>query len=309
MLNQVILLTTDVEDDYWHKPKTAKFWGKVRYTDLPNWNILANSCPLAGLGIYYQKRRDCSRIPFVYIKIKEMSYDSKTGNPFFDFDVIGVSSTQSDTLRRKLPLKNQLLISTIEIEDLLRVLNEIGEKAPEEWLHWATDKALPKPSLSWRDYLGNYFWGLEHGTLSNNEFEDRIAFLLRALGFKVTQKGYTVPGPYADGVALHEDIGVVYDCKNSQTYTPIESDIRALKQYTNDEATLHSGKTLYSAFISRDFQTPSQQDISHLRVEPLLYLLTVELIRGSEFNLNPFKLILQKRRELNRQTIDEYWRP
>jgi len=310
MLNQVILLTTDWEEDYWHKPKTAIYPGKVSYTEVPNWSNLANSCPLAGLGIYYQGRKhDYSSIPFVYIKINGMSYDEGTGNPRFNFEVVRVSKTRSDRFRSKLPSKYHRLISTIQIDDLLKVLGEVGEEEPDEWLKLAIGGAIQKPALTWRDYLGDYFLALERSGLSDDEFEDRIAFLLKALGFRVTPKGHNIEGAYADGIAIHEDIGVVYDCKNRQTFAPTEDDIRALKQYTSDEMTLNSGKTLYGVFISRDFQMQPHQNIFHLQVEPLLYLLAVKLIKGNEFNLNPFKLFLQKGRDLNRQKIDEYWHP
>lgn len=308
-MNQVVLLTTDWAADYWHKPKRAQFTGKVSYRDLPNWSDLADSCPLAGLGIYYKKKNDYSRRPFVYIQIKGMSYDSGTANPFFTFEVIQASSTSSDALRSRLPSENLALISTIQTDDLLRILREVGEQAPAEWLQLVAGKTAAKTPVSWCEYLGNYFLALEQGTLSDNEFEDRTAFLLKALGFKVTSKGHNIQGPYEDGIAFHEDIGIVYDCKNSQNFAPTEDDIRALKQYATDERTIHSDKTLYSAFISKDFLKPPQQDTFHLRIESLLYLLFIKLIKGSEFNLNPVKLILQKRRELDRKAIDEYWRP
>ena len=307
-MNQVILLTTDWAKDYWHESKTAKYPGKVSYTQVPDWSNLAASCPLPGLGIYYRGRKnDYSRIPFVYIKINEMTYDPGTGNPYFRFEPVRVSKTQSDRLRAKLPPTCRGLISTIQIEDLLNVLSDIGEEPPDEWLKLPIAGTSQKPSLAWRDYLGNYFLELEGSNLSDREFEDRIASTLTALGFKVTQKGHKKEGAYADGVAIHEDTGIVYDCKNSQNYAPTEDDIRALKQYTSEEMTLNSGKALNGAFIARDFRTQPRQNIFHLPVEALLYLLFVKLSKGNEFNLNPFKLLLKKGGELSRRKIDEYW--
>lgn len=310
MLNQVVLLTTDWACDYWHRPKVAKYTKPVSYRDLHNWNDLAHSCPLAGLGIYkLGKKQDCSKTPFVYIKINGMTYDVGTGNPDFNFEVIQVASTNSDTLRNKLSAENKRLISSIESHALLRILNEMGEKQPNEWLQLAPGGPISTASPSWRDYLGNYFLALEQGTLSDNEVEDRIAFLLKALGFNVIPKGHRIQGAYADGIALYENIGVVYDCKNTQSFAPTEDDIRALKQYTNDEMILQTGRTLYSAFIAKDFQMLPRQGTFHLRMEQLLHLLAVKLKKGSDFNLNGFNLLLQRGRELNDQAIDDYWHP
>lgn len=310
MLNEVILLTTDWEPDYWNKPKTAIYPGKVKYTDIPNWSNLASSCPLAGLGIYYAGRKhDYSGLRFVYITITRMSYDVGTGNPRFNFEVVRPSKTSSDKLRSKLPPKYLRLISTIPIEDLLNVLSDLGEEEPEEWLKLAVVGVSQKRSPAWREFIGDYFLALERSGLGDNEFEDRIASLLKAIGFRVTQKGHKMEGAYADGIAIHADVGLVYDCKNSETFAPTEDNLRALKQYVGDETTLNRGKNLYGAFVSRGFQAEPYQNIFYLRVESLLYLLAVKLTKGIEFDLNPFALLLQKGKELDFQRIDEYWRP
>jgi len=307
-MNQVILLTTRWSRNYWESTQDAPYKWDVINNGLSNLTDLAKSFPLPALGIYGKgKQEDYSDRNFVYIRIQGITADDKPANGLFHSEPVKPSSTSSNVLRSKLP--DRRLVAVIETDTLLKILNEIGEQPPTQWLQMVTREVVSIKTPSWRDYLGHYFLELESGNMGDNEFEDRIARLLTALGFKVTQKEHSIQGACADGIALHEDIGIVYDCKNTQSYTPTESDVRALKQYTNDEMTLHSEKTLYSAFISRDFQSPPRQDTFHLRVEPLLYLLWVKLVKGSEFNLNPHKLILQKRRELNRETIDEYWRP
>jgi hypothetical protein len=55
---------------------------------------------------------------------------------------------------------------------------------------------------------------LRSGNLGNEEFEDRVANLLTALGFNVRQKGYKSRGEYPDGIAFLDDqYSVVYDCQ------------------------------------------------------------------------------------------------
>ena len=308
-MSQIILLKTDWACDYWHTSKSARYPGNVSYTDLPTWEELTKSCPVAGLGIYYKgKKGDCSKIPFVYIRVKGMEYDPGTGNPSFHFDVFQVSSAKSDCLLNKLPRANKRLISTIQASDLTRILSELGESPPNEWLQLIERVTPTSISPSWRDYVGKYFLAVEQSSLSDNEFEDRIASLLKALGFVVTQKGHTRQGSNADGIAIYEKICIVYDCKNTDLFLPTESDIRALKLYTTDEKTLQSSEIpLYSAFIARNFQRQPQQSTFHIKAEPLLYLLSVKLVKGRDFNLNPFKLIFQKQKELSRKPIDEFW--
>jgi hypothetical protein len=124
-MNEIILLKTDWDQNYWNNPKTAPFKGKnMTYEYIENWHTLSKACPLPGIGIYYKrKKNDYRHIPFVYLKITGMSFDNETKNPSFSFDIIKVSSTQSEELRKNLPYEHSGLYSTIATSQLLEILD------------------------------------------------------------------------------------------------------------------------------------------------------------------------------------------
>lgn len=184
-MKKVILLATAWAPDYWEFDKEARY-PKTTYRDLTGWEELSKNCPLAGLGMYIkQKENDFRNKPFVYLKITGMRYDSNE-TPFFEFKVIKKADTASEKLTKILPEENKKLFSAITLDCLIKILKEIGEEPPKEWVDLIESVDSP---VDWRDYLGKYFLELKSESLSNAEFEDRIANLLTALGFDVTQKG------------------------------------------------------------------------------------------------------------------------
>ncbi len=305
MAKDVILLTTHWKDDYWHKPKEAKYTGNVRYTEIGNWDYLAQNCPLAALGIYYRK---IETTPFVYLRIQGMRYDPVTQNPFFRFVAIRPSSTPSASLRAELPRHCQGLIGMIAGDQLVQILKAIGEEPPHEWLELVGSGGAGPSQPTWRSWVGEYFLSLEDPKLGDAEFEDRIAALLRAIGFRVEQKGHTLAGPYADGIAIHDDFGLVYDCKNRRNYAPLQEDIRALRQYLADEQVLKPKVKLYAAFIAVGFASSAPANIFHVNTSHLLRLLVARLKVGGDFNLRPLKLILERNLSLDDSVIGQYWR-
>ena len=304
-MKKVILLCTAWAPDYWESPKEAPY-PKRKYTDLSDWETLSKNCPLPGIGIYIkQKNKDFRENPFVYLKITGMRYDENDKSPCFNFEPIKESSIESKILMEKLPPENQkLLFSAIDVFQLDKILNEIGEKPPEEWSKLI--KLVIEPA-EWYDYIGEYFLELKSGTLNDDEFEDRIADLLTALGFEVTQKGHKLRGEYPDGIAIFDNYGIVYDCKNTAEFTPTKDDIRALEKYLNDEKKVYEDYSLYPAFIAKSFKEHLKPIIFYFSVEDLLYLLYKKLKMGFKFNLSPFKKILSNNMSLNTKTIDNEW--
>jgi len=303
-MKKVILLATAWEPDYWGKPKTAPY-PKRKYSELSDWETLSKNCPLAGLGIYIkQKENDYRDRPFVYLKIKGMDC-GENEQPLFDFEPIKKSYTESKELWNKLPHQNKKnLFSSIDADNLIKILKEIGETHPEEWLDLIESVKTP---TDWRDYIGKYFLELKTGSLSNDEFEDRIAALLTALGFDVTQKGHKCGGEYPDGIAAFEGkYAIVYDCKNSVDFIPIAEDKRALKKYWDDEKKVHEDKNLFCAFIAKSFGKV-EKDVFYFSVDAILYLLYKKLIMGSKFSLSPFKKVLTDNMNLTIETINNEW--
>lgn len=251
-MKKVLLLATGWQPDYWELDKEAPY-PKTKYTNLPEWDDLSKSCPLPGIGRYIkQKDKDFSPNAFVYLKIMGMRYDLSTKQPYFNFKTLTKSKMESHILNGKLPSDNRKLFSAIEPEKLVRILQDIGEEAPEEWKKLIEIK---EEIIHWRDYLGKYFLEIEEMVLSNDEFEDRIAVLLNALAFKTDQKGHKIIGEYPDGiVSFGNDYAIVYDCKNTQNFFPCAVDERAIKKYLDDEKKIRSERNIYCAFIAKSFK-------------------------------------------------------
>jgi hypothetical protein len=303
-MKQVILLATVWASDYWESDKEAPY-PKRKYTELLGWEELSKNSPLAGLGIYIKlKENDFTKIPFVYLKITGMRYDSNTHAPYFNFQVIKKSKTESKRLTDRLPKENKKLFSVIEAGQLIKILNEIGEEPPEEWSELIE---LVRALVSWDEYIGKYFLKLKDVNISDSEFEDIVAKLLNALGFDITQKGHKIDGEFPDGIAAFENnYAIVYDCKNTYNYIPTANDKRALEKYFDDERKRREEKYLYKAFIAKSFREV-QRDIFYLPVDSLLYLLYKKLTMGSKFTLSPFKKILDDNISLTIDTIDKEW--
>lgn len=304
-MEKVLLLATGWQSDYWELPKEAPY-PKMKYTNLPEWDDLSKSCPLPGIGRYIkQKDKDFSQNAFVYLEITGMRYDSTTEEPYFNFKTLTKSKIKSCILEDKLPSDNRKLFSVIEPEKLFRILQDIDEEPPEEWKKLIEIK---EEIIHWRDYIGKYFLDIEEMTLSNNEFEDRVAALLNALGFGVVQKGHKIIGEYADGIAsFGNDYAIVYDCKNTQNFFPCAVDERAIKKYLDDEKKIRSERNIYCAFIAKSFKEESRKDMFYLPITTLLYLLYKKLSLGSKFTLSPLKKILDNFTPLRKETTDKEW--
>ena len=291
--------------NYWEKPKEAPY-PKMSYKRLSGWNELIKNLPLPGLGIYgHYRQEDCSREPFVYLQVNSMRYDINSEEPSFSFKPTAKSKTESIHLTNSLPPQFRKLFSDIDAEELVKILSSMGETPPPEWMRLIEVKEMP---VSWHDYVGKYFLGIETENISNDEFEDRVGNLLKALGFDVTQKGHTLPGAYADGISSFDNYAVVYDCKNTSNFFLSEEDKRAIEKYLQDEKKVRKEKNVYSAFIAKSFRQPSKGDLFYFTVNSLIYLLYKKLLLGPKFTLDPIKKILDNKTPLTNEIIDKEWR-
>ncbi len=304
-MKKVILLYTDWEEKYWEFPKEAPYPGR-EYTQLPEWDETKKNLPLPGLGIYSKfKKQDLSEDPFVYIRVDGMRYDENSKQPYFSFTRIERSKTKSFNLSKILPSEAKKLFSGIDAENLMEYLTQIGETPPKEWMDLIELKEMP---IRWEDSIGVYFLDIERKNLSNNEFEDRIADLLKALSFKVKQQGHILQGEYPDGIFSFEDYAVVYDCKNTSNFSPSSADIRAIEKYLKDEKKVRKEKNIYAAFIAKSFRQQGEKNVFYFTVSSLIYLLYKKLTLGLDFTLNPIKKILENTIHLTKDIIDKEWR-
>jgi len=305
-MKKILLLATGWQTYYWESDKEAPYPG-TKYTTIPEWDDLSRSCPLPGIGIYIkQKDKDLRKDPFVYLIITGMRYDPSTEKPYFTFKAITKSKKESQILSSELPPANKKLFSVIDSERLVGSLRNIGETPPKEWENLIEAE---EEIISWKDYIGKYFLEIKGKILSNNEFEDRVAALLCALGFGVEQRGHMTLGEYPDGIAsLDNDYTMVYDCKNTQSFAPSAEDERAIKKYAGDEKKIRGGQKIYSVFIAKSFRGKVGKDIFYFSIDSLLYLLYKNLILGSKFILSPLKKVIDNFTSLEEETIDKEWR-
>lgn len=302
----MIILCTAWAEDYWESPKEAPY-PKRSYKEFPEWDSLANTCPLPGLGIYIkQKDKDYTNRNFVFLKIKGMRFDKENERPYFSFEPIAVSKTPSINFTQQFPPVGNRLFSAVEGTKVLEVLQTIGEEPPDEWK--GLIKFEEKLARSWRDYVGKYFLELIDTDLSNNEFEDRCSELLKALGFKVSQLGHIVIGEYPDGEAFLDEDVIIYDCKNTEDFIPATEDKRKLDDYRDNAKLVHKNKDVYGVFIAKNFGEKQTGDFLFFPVSVLVYLLYKKIALGHNFNLSPFRKILAKRLTLDQNTIDNEWR-
>ncbi|ADT85191.1 hypothetical protein [Thermococcus barophilus] len=306
-MKRVLVLETAWAEDYWESAKEAPY-PKRSYKELKDWENLKKSLPLPGLGVYIKqtikgKIHDYLHKPFVYLRVKGMKYNEK-GEPHFDFEPIGKAKVKSEELLKRLPNKSALFFS-ISPKEIIQILEELGEKPPKEWLKLLEGEAR---GWNWKDWIGKYFSDIEEEELSNDEFEDRIADLLKAIGFNVIQKGHKLEGEFADGIAWIDNYYIVYDCKNRWNYTPTDSDIRAIKKYLEDEMKRNGEENrYYPVFIAKSVGMNIKKDVFCIPVNSLLYLLYKKLQLGPKFKLGPIKKILDDKNPLTIETIDKEW--
>jgi hypothetical protein len=111
-------------------------------------------------------------------------------------------------------------------EKVLRALRNFSIALPAEWEMLLEEKIQP----SWRDWVGKHFQEILQ-PISNQEYEDRVAEILKALGFEVEQMGHRREGEYPDGIIYSRDFAIVFDCKNRSNYFLDAKDKRAMIRY------------------------------------------------------------------------------
>jgi len=300
-MKKILVLKTFWKKDYWERAKETHY-PRRSYKELEDWEDLEKMLPLPGLGVYIRgKSHDYSREFFVYIKVKGMRYN-ENGEPYFDFEPIGKSHTTSTKLLKR--LSGKALFFSITPKEVFQILEDLGEEPPREWL----DLLKEEKKIIWGGWIGGYFLDLEEKEMGNNEFEDRVADLLKAIGFNVIQKGHKLRGDFPDGIAWVDDYYIVYDCKNQEQYAPTEDDIRAIKKYLEDERKRNGEENkYYPVFIAKSTRIYIKKDVFCIPISSLLYLLYKKLYLGSKFKLGPIKKILDDKNQLTIETIDKEW--
>lgn len=219
----------------------------------------------------------------------------------FDFEFLQAARSTSRELYRRLSGNERNLFTSLVTDRIQTILTQLEEAIPNNWL---IRDNQPTANIHWQNFIGDYFLDLIRESLSNDEFEDRVFQLLKSLGFVVTQQGHTLVGPYPDGRAVLDDYILVYDCKNSTNFHPLQDDVRAMRDYAENERNVNPASKVFSIFIAKGFSNIANPDLFNFKVEDLLYLLYKKMFIGDRFNIRYIKQFLDNRIPLVRKEID-----
>jgi hypothetical protein len=294
---EIIVLCTWWEADYWEKDRVAPY----PTTSVKPVQHLKNSLPLAGIGVYTKGRgRDFTSQPPCFLIIKSIT-ENENGEPQFDFcHVSKMQGIASSTFLSEIGIRK--LFFSVSEEEVLPFLERYSIKPPQEWQKLL--EAKPQLAPSWLDWIGKHFHDIQQ-TISNNEYEDRIAEIFTALGFEVEQLGHKQEGEYPDGIAYSKDFAIIYDCKNRTNYFLNANDKRAIIKYVQRaKRRIEERKKIEKidfALIAHSYdKVENMSDIEKetsskgflLTSEVMLYLLYRKLSLGPAFLLADFEELI-----------------
>ncbi|RSN74562.1 hypothetical protein D6D85_07870 [Candidatus Methanodesulfokora washburnensis] len=294
LLREVLVLCTFWKSDYWESDKVAPY-PKMSTKPVQH---LKDMLPLAGIGVYTKgKGKDYTHQSPCFLIIKGITENEK-GEPQFDFHYVSkMQGIKSSELLNK--MGKQGLFFTVPGERVLSVLKESGIEPPIEWQKLLEIGSISAPS--WQDWIGKRFLDILQ-QISNDDYEDRIAEILKALGFEVEQLGHRKEGEYPDGIAYAKDFAIIYDCKNSFNYSLKANDRRAIIKYIQDaKKKIKEQRGIeksYFAIIAHSYsEVKNISDIEKetfsigflLTSEAMLYLLFKKISLGRSFLLANFE--------------------
>jgi len=292
-LKEVLVLCTNWSGDYWESDNVAPY--SKRLTE--SVRRLKDTLPLAGIGVYLTREGgDFSTQPPCFLIIKDITEKEKRAS-LFDFQYVSkMQGITSSAFLNKVGVRK--LFFNVSGEKALSILKGLGIKPPIEWQKLLEAELSSTPL--WRDWIGKRFQEILQ-IISNDDYEDRIAEIFKALGFEVEQLGHKKEGEYPDGIAYSKDFAIVYDCKNKFNYFPIVNDRRAMTQYVRHEKRRIKElgiEKAYFAFIAHSYEglekiSDIEKETSSkgflLTSEIMLYLLFKKMSLGPSFLLADFE--------------------
>jgi len=295
------------------------YWEKDRIAPYPKRSIravehLRNALPAPAIGVYIKQReRDFTHIIPCFLAVRNISENEK-GEPLFDFHFVAKMEgvTSLDFLSK---IGQKGLFFTVPQEKVLRALHSFGIVPPAEWRMLLEERIQP----SWRDWIGKHFEEILQ-QISNQEYEDRVAEILKALGFELEQMGNKREGEYPDGIIYSRDFAMVYDCKNRSNYFLDAKDKRAMIRYVQyAQRRIREQKRIekvYFAFaaksykeILRNLDSIEKETLTKgalFTSETLLYLLYKKLSQGPSFLLVDFEELVSGQ-IITKETIDKLY--
>jgi hypothetical protein len=294
---EIVVLCTYWEPNYWERDRVAPYPQR----SIEPVEHLKNKAPIPAIGVYTKgKGRDYTHRHPCFLILKNISENEKR-EPQFDFHYISqMSGVTSAQFLNEIP-KKDLFFSASE-ESILPVLERYNVKPPQQWQKLLETKVLPLPS--WQEWRGKHFQDILQ-TISNDEYEDKIAEIFSALGFEVEQLGHKKEGEYPDGIAYSKDFAIIYDCKNRTNYFLNASDKRAITKYVQyAKRRIEERKKIEKAYFAiiahsydkveniNDIEKETSSKGFLLTSEVMLYLLYKKLSLGPSFLLADFEELI-----------------
>jgi len=323
----ILILKTSDYENLWDKDGEAKYqedYLKRFKEDLKKWK---DDCPLPAIAFYIKKQ---SNKPPSFLSIEDITYEGK--QVCFSFRLISQlpNITSLDFAKKLENNEKKGLFYTVDYDKINSVLDKLNIIPPEEW------EKLPKiahdadVSEPWKNWIGEHFLKIDpniNPDISYNDYEDMVAEIFIALGFKVNQMGHLMAKKEVpDGISKTEDLknkfAIVYDAKNRKNFYPDSDEIRAMKQYVDkfiDDPFLKDieKERIYFAYIARGYS--SGINIGQIRnlievhsegflftSEAMLRLLYWKIKLGPNFNLSKLKDLTSKN-IINLKEIDEIY--
>lgn len=296
-MEEILVLSTYWEPNYWERDKVAPYPQR----SIESVKHMKNRVPIPAIGVYTKgKGKDYTHRPPCFLIIKNISENEK-GEPQFDFHFISqMQGTTSAQFLSEIP-KRELFYSLAE-EEAFSVLEKLGSTPPQEWQKLFEEK--PSLLTSWLDWIGKHFQEIQQ-TMSNNEYEDKIAEIFTALGFEVEQLGHRQEGEYPDGIAYSKNFAIIYDCKNRNNYFLNAEDKRAITRYVqHTKRRIEERRKIekvHFALIAHSYnKVENISDIEKetsskgllLTSEAMIYLLYKKLALGPKFLLTDFEELI-----------------
>jgi len=288
----VVILATDWHPRFWQRTRDATFFGERL-----EWDV---SVPCPAIGVYGKfSKPNLGHEPPSFLIIQEVQRNER-GPTFRTEHLAVVQGVTSDQLREELGLRQFNLIGRMNPDQVVKAFQRLHVSLPERWTELLVREESPGD-----EWLPPRF-SLPEST-SNDLFEDRVAEMFRAIGYKVDQRGHRTPGRDADGIAQSGSLyAIVYDAKNCYGYQLPTSDQRAMIDYVKDALESFRARevniTVYFAFVARGFGDSALEGLSRvhselgdvfgvlLPLDTLQQLVRMKLQRGPTFSINPRRL-------------------
>jgi len=323
----ILILKTSNYENLWDKDGKAKYqqdYLKRFKEDLKKWK---DDCPLPAISFYVKKQ---DNKPPSFLSIEDITYEGE--EVYFSFRLISQlpNITSSDFAKKLENNEKKELFYPVGYDKINSVLDKLNITPPEKWKELLESPHNSDEPRGWKSWIGEHFLKIDPDVNDNdsyNDYEDIVAEIFTALGFKVNQMGHLMAKKEVpDGISKTEDLknkfAIVYDAKNRKNFYPDSDEIRAMKQYVNkfiDDPFLKDieEERIYFAYIARGYS--SGINIGQIRnlievhsegflftSEAMLRLLYWKIKLGPNFNLSKLKDLTSKN-PINLEDVDEIY--